>query len=75
MMTLAPTGGASSATQMFQTSKIKIIISISLDMKQPKFTFEIISIADMIQKLVQRTTKRSLLRPVDLHAPLQVKIR
>ena len=34
-MTFAPTGGASGATQMFQTSKIKIIISISLDMKVP----------------------------------------
>ena len=33
----------------------------------------IISIADMIQKLVDRT-KRSLWRPVDLHAPLQVKM-
>ena len=34
MMTLAPTGGASGATQMFETSKIKIIISIFLDMIQ-----------------------------------------
>ena len=33
-MTLAPTGGASGATQMFETSKIKIIISIFLDMIQ-----------------------------------------
>ena len=34
MMTPAPTGGASGATQMFSTSKINIIISIFLDMIQ-----------------------------------------